>query len=146
MLSFCLSICCVLLLFLPSVLEYISVHFQSILLQIKSNLLSYSLYYAKEYYEIVGTISASLSPENTASFKEIWQPWQAVGNTVSDLTGSRFAPQIFRSRDNSVAARLHQHSGNGLSHAFFLDLVFLLCHIINKFGKYSYFLKEIIVL
>ena len=32
--------------------------------------------------------------------------WRAVGNTVSDLTGTRFEPQISRSRDEHVTARL----------------------------------------
>ena len=34
------------------------------------------------------------------------QWWRAVGNTVSDLTGSRFESQTSRSRDERVAARL----------------------------------------
>ena len=33
------------------------------------------------------------------------QRWQAVGNTVSNLTRPRFEPQISRSRDERVTAR-----------------------------------------
>ena len=46
----------------------------------------------------------SLRPGNTASFEEISQRRQAVGNIVSDLTGPRFKPQTSRSRDKRVAA------------------------------------------
>ena len=38
----------------------------------------------------------------TAPSKEMSQPWQAVGNTLSDLTGPRFEPQNSRSRDERV--------------------------------------------
>ena len=34
---------------------------------------------------------------NTVPLEEMSQQWQAVGNTVSDLTGQRFEPQTFRS-------------------------------------------------
>ena len=33
------------------------------------------------------------------------QQWRAVGNTVTDLTGPRFTPQAFRSRDERVTTR-----------------------------------------
>ena len=33
------------------------------------------------------------------------QQWQAVGNTLSDLTCQRFEPQTFRSRDERVTAQ-----------------------------------------
>ena len=33
------------------------------------------------------------------------QRWQAVGNSVSDLTGLSFEPQTYRSRDERVTAR-----------------------------------------
>ena len=46
-----------------------------------------------------------LRPGNTASFKEMSQRWQAIGNTVLDLTGPRFEPQTSRSRDEGVTAR-----------------------------------------
>ena len=39
---------------------------------------------------------------NTASFEEMLQRCQAIGNTVSDLTGPRFEPQPSRSRDEHV--------------------------------------------
>ena len=41
---------------------------------------------------------------NTVPFEETLQRWRAVGSTVSDLTGSRFELQIFRSRDERVHA------------------------------------------
>ena len=55
--------------------------------------------------ELVGPISASLRPGNTAPFEEMSQRWRSVGNTVSDLTGPRFEPQTSRSRDERVTAR-----------------------------------------
>ena len=39
------------------------------------------------------------------TFEEILQRFRAVGNTVSDLTGPRFEPQPYRSRDEHVTAR-----------------------------------------
>ena len=39
---------------------------------------------------------------NTAPFEEMSQRWQAVGNTVSDLTGPKFESQTSRSRDERV--------------------------------------------
>ena len=36
---------------------------------------------------------------NTASFKEMSQRQRAVGNTVSNLTSSRFKLQTYRSKD-----------------------------------------------
>ena len=72
---------------------------------VKSNLSLYSLYYAEACNELAGPISASLRPGNTAPFEEMSQRWRAVGNTVSDLTGLRFEPQTFRSRDERVTAR-----------------------------------------
>ena len=47
-------------------------------------------------------ISTSLRPGNTASIEEMSQRWQAVGNTVSNLTGPRFEP---RTRDERVTAQ-----------------------------------------
>ena len=41
----------------------------------------------------------------TALFEEMSQRWQAVGNTVSDLTAPRFEPQTSRSRDERATAR-----------------------------------------
>ena len=73
----------------------------------RSNLSLYSLYlyYAEAWNELTGPISASLRSGKTTSFEEISQRRQAVGNTVSDLTGPRFEPQISCSRDKRVAAR-----------------------------------------
>ena len=42
---------------------------------------------------------------NTAPFEEMLQLWRAVGNIVSDLTGSRFERQASRSRKECVTAR-----------------------------------------
>ena len=42
---------------------------------------------------------------NTASFEEKLQRWRAVGNTVFDLTSSRYEAQASRSRDERVTAR-----------------------------------------
>ena len=73
--------------------------------KVKSYYSLYSSYYAEAWNELTGPISASLRPGNTASFEKVSQRWQAVGNTVSDLTGPRFKPQTSRSRDKRVAAR-----------------------------------------
>ena len=69
------------------------------------NLSLYLLDYAEACNELAGPISASLRLGNTAPFEEMLQRWRAVGNTVSDLTGSRFEPQTSRSRDERVTAR-----------------------------------------
>ena len=61
--------------------------------------------YAEACNELVGPISASLRPGNTAPFEKMSQRWRAVGNTVFDLTGPRFKPQTSRSRDERVTAR-----------------------------------------
>ena len=42
---------------------------------------------------------------NTAPFKEMLLRWRVFGNTVSNLTGPRFAPQTSPSRDERVTAR-----------------------------------------
>ena len=49
-----------------------------------------------------GPISASLRPDNTASFEEMSQRWRAVGNSVSDLTGPRFEPQTSAPETNAL--------------------------------------------
>ena len=59
---------------------------------VKLNLSSYSLYYAKACNKLSGPISTSSCPGNTASFKDMSQRWQAIGNTVSELTGLKFEP------------------------------------------------------
>ena len=71
----------------------------------KSNLSSYSLYYAKACYEFAGLSSLLLLPGNTAPFREMLQQWRAIGNTASDLTSSRFEPQTSCFRDEHVAPR-----------------------------------------
>ena len=43
--------------------------------------------------------------QNTSPFEEMLQRWQAIGNTVLDLTGQRFEPHTSHSRDKRVAAR-----------------------------------------
>ena len=40
--------------------------------------------------EFAGPVSVSLHQGDTASFEEMLQQWQAVGNTVFDLASSRF--------------------------------------------------------
>ena len=81
----------------------ISVAFLRILLVfsagIKIKYLLYSLLHAEACNEYAGAISASLRLGNTSPFKEMLQQRQAVGNTASDLTGPRFEPQTFRSRE-----------------------------------------------
>ena len=62
--------------------------------QIKS-FIRYSLYYAKVYNEFVESISVSLHPSSTDPFEELLQRCQAVGNTVSNLTGLRFEPHTY---------------------------------------------------
>ena len=41
----------------------------------------------------------------TAFFEEMSQQWQAIGKTVTNLTGPRFEPQTSCSRDKRVTAR-----------------------------------------
>ena len=50
-----------------------------------------------------GTATASLHPGSTTPFEQILQRRQAVGNTESDLTGSRFELQTSRFRDERVS-------------------------------------------
>ena len=42
---------------------------------------------------------------NTAPFEEILQRWWTVGNSVSDLTSSRFESETSRTRHERVTAR-----------------------------------------
>ena len=79
-----------------------------VIIQSKSNLLLYSLHYANACNELAGLSSASLRPGNTASFEEMLQRWQAVGNTASDLTGPRFESRT------SGSERNRYHSTNWL--------------------------------
>ena len=64
-----------------------------------------SLYYAESCNKLARPISAPLLPGNAASFKEMFQRWRAVGNTVSNLTGPRFEPHTSRFRDERVTTR-----------------------------------------
>ena len=64
------------------------------------------LCHAEACNEMAGPISAIVPVGNTATFKEMLQQRQAVGNTVSNLTGPRFEPHIFHSRYERVTARL----------------------------------------
>ena len=70
----------------------------------KSNFSLYSLYYAVACNEFEVPISASLRASNTAPLEDILQRWQAVSNTVSDLTDSRFELRIYPCRDERVTA------------------------------------------
>ena len=74
-------------------------------MQVKSNPLLYSLYYAEACDEFAGPICSSLHSGNTAPLKEMSQWWRVVGNTVSDMTGPKFEPQTSRSRDERATAR-----------------------------------------
>ena len=70
---------------------------------LKSNLSLNSIYYAVVCNDFAGPISASLRPGNTAFFEEIlWL--QAVGNTVSNLTGPKFEPPNSRSKNEHLSA------------------------------------------
>ena len=72
-------------------------------IQYQSNLSLHSLCDAEVCYECVGLIPASLRPGNTAPFEKMSRRWRAVGNTSSDLTGSKFEPQTSpRSRENAL--------------------------------------------
>ena len=71
----------------------------------QSNFSLYSLYYAEASNEFAGPISASLRLANAVCFKQISQRWQAVGNTMSGLTGPRFEPQTSRSKDERIIAQ-----------------------------------------
>ena len=90
--------------------------------QFKSNRLLYSLYYAEAWNELAGPISASLRPGDTAPFEEMSQQRQAVGNTVSDLTGPIFKPHTSRPRDERVTAR---PSGRLIMFFNYVSVVFL---------------------
>ena len=68
-----------------------------------------SLYYAVACNEFAGPIFASLRPGNTSSFEEMSQRWRAVGNNVSDLTGSEFEPQSSRFKDERITVRSPFH-------------------------------------
>ena len=46
-----------------------------------------------------------IAPPNTATFEEMSQRWQAISNTLSNLTGLRFEPQISRSTDKRATSR-----------------------------------------
>ena len=59
-------------------------------LAIKSNPSLYSLYYAEACKELAGPISVQLHPGNTVPFDEMSHRWRDVGNTVSNLTCSRY--------------------------------------------------------
>ena len=52
-----------------------------------------------------GPVSASMRSGNTTLYEEMSQRWQAVGNTVSDLTRPRFKLLTSRSKDKRITAR-----------------------------------------
>ena len=68
----------------------------------KSNLSLYSLYYAETCNEFAGPISPLLRVGRTALFKEIFQRWRTVGNSVFDCTGPRFEPQTSAPETNAL--------------------------------------------
>ena len=61
--------------------------------------------FIKRVTSFAGPISTSLRPGNTVPFEEMSQWWRAVGNTGSDLTGSRFEHRTSHFKDKSVTAR-----------------------------------------
>ena len=65
--------------------------------------------------EFTEPISASLGPYNTFPFKEMSQRCRVFGNTVPDLTGPRFEPLTFRSRDEHVTAHYFIFSFSSLA-------------------------------
>ena len=69
--------------------------------------LVYSLNYAETCNRFGGHLRI-IAPWRHSSFQSysMSQRWQAVGIAVSDLIGPRFEPQIYRSRDEHVTARL----------------------------------------
>ena len=72
----------------------------------KLNLLLYLLYYAESCDELAGPISASLSLVNTsAHFKEMFQRWRSVGNTVFDMNDPRFELQTSTLEMNALLQR-----------------------------------------
>ena len=59
----------------------------------------------KHVTSLRGPSSCHCTCSNTASFEEMLQRWQAIGNTVSDLTIPRFEPQTSCSRDKHITAQ-----------------------------------------
>ena len=56
----------------------------------KSSIRLFWLYYVKACNEFAGPILGGIAPEmNIATFEEMSQRWQAVGNSVSNLNGLR---------------------------------------------------------
>ena len=90
----------------------------------QSNLSLFSLHYVETCNKLAWPISMSLCPGNTAPFEEMLQRWRAVGNTVSNLTGTKFEPQISRSRDKRVTAR--QLDGQAQCSLFIMNLSIIL--------------------
>ena len=62
------------------------------ILAISNQIFLYTFRITQACNKLAGPISASLRPGNTASFEEMSQRWQAVDNSVFDLTGPRFEP------------------------------------------------------
>ena len=84
--------------------------------------------------EFAGPDSASLHLGNTATFEEMLQQWQSVSNTVSGLTGPRFEPQTFRSRQT------HYRSTSCLVLKLLLCYVSIVCNnycVIQWFSTFS---------
>ena len=87
---------------------------------IKPNLSLYSLCYADACIKLTDTIFVWLRQGNTASFKELWQRWRAVGSIVSYLTGLRFESRISRFSDECVPTR--PTSSKSVARITFLNL------------------------
>ena len=54
-------------------------------------------------HQVCGAYLCGIAP--VGKFEEMLQQWQAIGNTVTNLTGPRFEPQASCSRDKRVTAR-----------------------------------------
>ena len=70
-------------------------------------------------------ITASLRLGNTASFKEMWQRWRAVGNTVFDLTARdlNFGPPA--PETNALLLDQEIDQSRNIFLIFYLDSIFL---------------------
>ena len=65
----------------------------------------FSIYCTEACNDFAGLITVSLRAVNTAVFEEMSLRWRAVGNAVSDLTGSIFEAQTSRYRNERVNTR-----------------------------------------
>ena len=106
------------------------------ILQIKSNFFHYICCITPKHLTSLWVHLRVIAPEgNTASFEEMLQRWRAVGNTVSDVTGPRFAPQTSSSKGERVTTRPTGRSANTLK-------IKLLHVLLNVTFSLEYFLNN----